>query len=52
VGRVVLEKVSRIFDIAERVVHRDHSGTVFLAGGAADEAADAAETGNAHFDHL
>merc|ERR1719258_767114 len=46
VGRVVLEEVRRVFDVAERVVDRLDAGAVLLARRAAHEATDAAEAGD------
>merc|ERR1719424_2099096 len=51
VGRVVLEEVRSVFDIAEGVVDRNNISTVLLARSAADKAANAAEAGDTHFDH-
>lgn len=41
-------EATHILDVAEGVVHRDDLHALALAGGAADEAADAAEAGDAH----
>ena len=42
---------AHVFDVAKRVVHRDHFGAILQDRGAADEAADAAKAGDAHLHH-
>mmetsp|Transcript_17219 Transcript_17219/g.25900 ORF Transcript_17219/g.25900 Transcript_17219/m.25900 type:complete len:334 (+) Transcript_17219:1164-2165(+) len=51
VGRVVLEEVGGVLDVAEGVVDGDHLGALLHHRRPADEAADAPETRDAHLHH-